>query len=132
MGVEEVQQQTQIRPGGARVGSVGGTIEKVELDWPPEWFGEKGGIVYNPTTHGTAFDQRLARIAQIDDSNTERGDVVNALQPVGSKVLFNAVKYLTTRVPVQVLERLRIIDSLDGDWENTKRALIGEIERLDV
>ncbi len=99
------------------------------MDWPPEWFGENGEIVYNPTTSGTAFDQRLARIAQIDDSNTECGEGVNSLQPAGSKVLFNAVNYLTIRVPVQVLERLRIISSLGGDVEATTLTMISEIER---
>ena len=131
MGNKEVQSQAPIRASGARIGSVGGKIEVVELDWPSEWFAGDGGIEYNPLVSGTAFDRRLARIAAIQDVNSakEKG-VTYSLEPGGSKVLDNAMGYLINRVPVMILERLQIINSLGGDVEAAKRAVVSEIENL--
>lgn len=131
MGNKKVQPQEQIRASGARVGSVGGNLEVVELDWPSEWFAADGAIEYNPLVSGNAFDRRLARIAAIQDTNHVQGEgVISSLEPAGTKVLENAMAYLTKRVPATVLERLQIINSLGGDVEAAKRAVISEIEQL--
>jgi hypothetical protein len=69
---KKVHPQEQVCPSSI-VASEGGTVEMVWLDWPNEWFGPDGSLIYEDTSDGRTGPE-VALVKAEDGSGLPRLD----------------------------------------------------------